>query len=286
MRGPNQAWSEIMQRAAQSTEGMSKYISKCPSFSNPLFSPFISELKNNQTVVKSLSNILKTNVAICAPLGKTYAAQLSGLYRDMLNVYRVYSEVISHTLEKMGANATGNIQIRLMRRVKRQVLVLISTYVDTSQDAQHVPQLMQAVLVDYPRCSFCLFVCDIAHCLTCSRSIPEARDHEVLKLICTACSKLGNRFFVFFSVQVSNSPSSGPQITQAVPQMFNSVFQVTLNMLVKNFTDYPDHRQAFYAMLEAIVQHQYPALLMIAKQSQQHLKLVVDSIIYGRLDRC
>ena len=60
-----------------------------------------------------------------------------------------------------GGQATGMLQIRLMRRVKRQVLTLIASYVEVAQEAQHVPPLMQAVLIDYPRC------------------IPEARDSEV-----------------------------------------------------------------------------------------------------------
>jgi len=223
MRGANQAWSEIMQRAASNTE----------------------ELKSNSQVAKTLANILKTNVAICGPLGKPFSPQLAGLYRDMLNVYRIYSEAISQALEQMGAKATGVLQVRLMRRVKRQVLILIMTYVEVAQEAQHVPQLMSAVLIDYPRC------------------IPEARDAEVLRLIATVCAKLG------------------PQISQAVPGMFSAVFECTLQMLVQNFSDYPDHRVAFYDMLEAIVTHQFPSVLTIAQQSGKHFQLIVDSIVWG-----
>ncbi len=222
MHGPNQKWTEIMQRAAVNTE----------------------ELKGNPAVAKTLSNILKTNVAICAPLGRSYAPQLAGLYRDMLNVYRIYSEVISRSLEQMGAKATGVLQIRLMRRVKRHVLTLIASYVEVAQEAQHVPQLMQAVLADYPRC------------------IPEARDAEVLRLISTVCSKLGN------------------QITSAVPTMFNAVFECSLKMIAVNFSDFPDVRVAFFDFLESLVTYQFPAVLVVA-QSGAHFKLIVDSIIWG-----
>jgi exportin-1 len=223
MLGPNKAWVDIMQRAAAGTE----------------------ELTGNPNVAKTLSNILKINTAICSPLGKAFSAQLAGLYRDMLNVYRIYSEVISNSLEQLGAKATGVLQVRLMRRVKRQVLVLISTYVEVSQEAQHVPQLLSAVLVDYPRC------------------IPEARDSEVLKLISIVCTKLG------------------AQISASVPSMFSAVFECSLKMLAGNFSDYPDVRAAFFEMLESIVTYQFPAMLTIAQQSGQHFKLVVDSIVWG-----
>jgi exportin-1 len=222
MKASNQKWTEIMQRAAVSTE----------------------ELKSNPALAKTLSNILKVNVAICGALGRPYAAQLQGLYRDMLNVYRIYSEVISRSLEQLGAKATGMLQIRLMRRVKRQVLTLISSYVEVAQEAQHVPPLMQAVLIDYPRC------------------IPEARDAEVLRLISTVCSKLG------------------AQITAAVPSMFGAVFECSLKMIAANYSDYHDVRVAFFDMLESLVTFQFPAVLSIAQQGAQ-FKLVVDSIVWG-----
>ncbi len=77
-------------------------------------------------------------------------------------------------------------------------------------------------------------------------------------------------------------------------------------MLVHNFSDYPDHRHAFYELLEvlvlvgvvcgsslliththtpsvlqALVTHQFVAVLLIAQQSGQHFKLIVDSIVWG-----
>lgn len=126
------------------------------------------------------------------------------------------------------------------------MLQLIITYVEVAQEAQHVPLLLNAVLVDYPRC------------------IPEARDAEVLRLIATVCSKLDQL-----------------QIGQAVPSMFHAVFECTLQMLVNNFSDYPDHRRAFYEMVEALVTHQFATVLHIAQQSGAYFKLIVDSIVWG-----
>ena len=164
-------------------------------------------------------------------MGPLFSSQLQGLYRDMLNVYRLYSSVISDFLAQVGPHATGYTQVRASRSVKRAVLNLIRTYVEVSQEAQHVPPLLEAVLVDYPQ------------------SVPQARDAEVLHLIATVCARCG------------------PQITPAVPKMFQAVFECTLQMLVNNFTDFPDHRHRFYSMLEAIVSQQFAAVLVIARQS-------------------
>ncbi len=45
------------------------------------------------------------------------------------------------------------LQVHLLRRVKRQTLVLIMTYVEGAQEAQHVPQLLQVGLPPVPGCA-------------------------------------------------------------------------------------------------------------------------------------
>lgn len=37
--------------------------------------------------------------------------------------------------------------------------------------------------------------------------------------------------------------------------MFEAVFEVTLQMITRNFEDYPEHRLQFFALLHAIVNH-------------------------------
>ena len=39
-------------------------------------------------------------------------------------------------------------------------------------------------------------------------------------------------------------------ITSQVPEMFESVFKGTLDMISKNFEDYPDHRKNFFLLLQ------------------------------------
>jgi exportin-1 len=60
-----------------------------------------------------------------------------------------------------------------------------------------------------------------------------------------------------------------------VPRIFEAVFQCTLEMITKNFEDYPEHRLKFFSLLRAIGTHCFQALIQL---SSQQLKLVIDSI--------
>lgn len=47
------------------------------------------ELLRDAGVVKQLANILKTNNAACKSVGQPFLQQLTRIYMDMLNVYKV-----------------------------------------------------------------------------------------------------------------------------------------------------------------------------------------------------
>ena len=68
-----------------------------------------------------------------------------------------------------------------MRTIKREILKLIDTYVETADDldmvnANIVPALMDAILVDY------------------NRNVPDARDAEVLNVMTTIITRLQVRW--------------------------------------------------------------------------------------------
>ncbi|CAF92421.1 unnamed protein product, partial [Tetraodon nigroviridis] len=86
--------------------------------------------------------------------------------------------------------------------VKRETLKLISGWVSRSNDPQmvgenFVPPLLDAVLIDY------------------QRNVPAAREPEVLSTMATIVNKLGGH------------------ITSEIPQIFDAVFECTLNMINK-----------------------------------------------------
>ncbi|CAH1792053.1 unnamed protein product [Owenia fusiformis] len=197
--------------------------------------------------VKQLANILKTNVRACKALGHPYVVQLGRIYLDMLNVYRVMSENVSSAITRNGEQVVKQPLIKSMRTVKKETLKLISGWVSRSTDPQMVaenflPPLLDPVLMDY------------------KRNIPAAREPEVLSTMATIVNKLEGH------------------ITKGIPQIFDAVFECTLEMINKDFEEYPEQRTNFFLLLQAINLHCFPAFLEI---KAEQFKLVLDSIIWA-----
>ncbi|XP_077866004.1 exportin-1 [Saccoglossus kowalevskii] len=198
-------------------------------------------------IVKQLGSILKTNVRACKAVGHPFVVQLGRIYLDMLNIYKCMSENISGAISTNGEIVTKQPLIRSMRTVKKETLKLISGWVSRSNDPQMVvdnfiPPLLDAVLGDY------------------ARNVPAAREPEVLGTMATIVNKLeGN-------------------ITVEVPKIFDAVFECTLEMINKNFEEFPEHRTNFFLLLQAVNSHCFTALLNIPPLQ---FKLVLDSIIWA-----
>merc|ERR1719457_331354 len=105
-----------------------------------------------------------------------------------------------------------------------------------------VPPLLEAVLMDY------------------KNNVAAAREPEVLSTIAVIVNKLER------------------DITNEIPQIFDAVFECTLEMINKNFEEYPEFRTNFFLLLQAVNNHCFPALLTIP---QPQFKLVLDSIIWA-----
>uniref|UniRef100_A0A672NQM4 Exportin-1 n=1 Tax=Sinocyclocheilus grahami TaxID=75366 RepID=A0A672NQM4_SINGR len=203
-------------------------------------------LKDPETV-RQLGSILKTNVRACKAVGHPFVLQLGRIYLDMLNVYKCLSENISSAIQSNGEMVTKQPLIRSMRTVKRETLKLISGWVSRSNDPQmvgenFVPPLLEAVLIDY------------------QRNVPAAREPEVLSTMATIVNKLG------------------AHITGEIPKIFDAVFECTLDMINKNFEEFPEHRTHFFYLLQAVNSQCFPAFLSIPPAQ---FKLVLDSIIWA-----
>ncbi|GLJ31785.1 hypothetical protein SUGI_0639370 [Cryptomeria japonica] len=224
MELPNQKWAEIIGQARQSVEFL-----------------------KDQEVIKTVLNILQTNTSVASSLGTFFLSQITLIFLDMLNVYRMYSELISKSIAEGGPFASKTSYVKLLRSVKRETLKLIETFVDKAEDQPHigkqfVPPMMDSVLGDY------------------ARNVPDARESEVLSLFATIINKYKGAMM------------------DDVPRIFEAVFACTLEMITKNFEDYPEHRLKFFSLLKAIATYCFRALFVL---SSQQLKLVMDSIIWA-----
>ncbi|KAK4758061.1 hypothetical protein SAY87_019362 [Trapa incisa] len=221
---PNQRWNDIISQARQTVE-----------------------ILKEQDVIRHVLNILQTNTSVASSLGTYFLSQISLIFLDMLNVYRMYSELISTTIAGGGPYVSKSSFVKLLRSVKRETLKLIETFLDKAEDQpqigkQFVPPMMDPILGDY------------------LRNVPDARESEVLSLFATIINKYK------------------AAMIEDVPRIFEAVFQCTLEMITKNFEDYPEHRLKFFSLLRAIASHCFPALIRL---SSQQIKLVMDSIIWA-----
>jgi len=201
--------------------------------------------------IKEIIKILKTNNRLCRSVGGLFTYQLQTFFMDMLNVYRVYSERISAAVAQQGAIATQMSLVRTMRSAKKEVLRLLITFIDKSGPPEaepltvaqgFIPPVLDPILGDY------------------KRNIAGARDPEVLALFTTVVEKLKSN------------------VVDEVPRIMEAVFECTLEMITKNFEDFPEHRIRFFEFLKAINQHCFPALFNIPPE---HQKLVVHAVVWA-----
>ena len=205
------------------------------------------DILNNTDNIKVLSNILKTNVAGCTAIGHGFITQIARIFVDLLGLYKAVSELISQSVINQGPVATKTPRIRGMRTIKREILKLIDVYVSKAEDLPHlcetmIPSLLESILGDY------------------SRNVEPAKDSEVLNVIANIIARLGS------------------MMTDKVPGILDAVFECTLNMINKNFEEYPEHRVAFFKLLHTINQNCFPALLQMPGPQ---FRLFLDSIVWA-----
>ncbi|KAG1667326.1 Exportin-1 [Nymphon striatum] len=240
--------------AQSDTPAQEVLIEKYMIFPNQVWDDIINQASKNVNVlkdadaVKQLGNILKTYVRSCQAIGHPFVVQLGRIYLDMLNVYKVMSENIGAAIALNGENVTKQPLVRSMRTVKKEILKLISHWVSRSYDPQlvldnFIPHLLDTVLLDYKR-----------------TKVPSAREPEVLSTISTIVSRLKN------------------YITPEIPKIFDALFECTLEMINKDFEEFPEHRTNFFLMLQAVNSHCFAAFLTIPPAQ---FKLVLDSIIWA-----
>ncbi|SMN22355.1 similar to Saccharomyces cerevisiae YGR218W CRM1 Major karyopherin, involved in export of proteins, RNAs, and ribosomal subunits from the nucleus [Maudiozyma saulgeensis] len=197
--------------------------------------------------VKIIANIIKTNVAVCTAMGADFYPQLGHIYYNMLQLYRAVSSMISSQVATEGLIATKTPKVRGLRTIKKEILKLVEIYISRAKNLDDVVKvlvepLLNAVLEDY------------------LSNVPDARDAEVLNCMTTVVSKVGH------------------MIPQGVILILQSVFECTLNMINKDFTEYPEHRVEFYKLLKVINEKSFNAFLELPPAA---FKLFIDAICWA-----
>jgi exportin-1 len=247
---PNQAWDNIIAQANQDPTSL-----------------------QDADVIKIVGNIMKTNVAACSSVGTYFYPQIGRIYFDMLTMYRASSQLIDESVQRDGNIATKMPKVRGLRTIKKEILKLINTYVEKADDLEMihtniVPKLLEAVLIDY------------------KNNVPDAREAEVLNVMTTIVNKL------HVCQRSKLSKHDGPcrrcyktTLTRSqtlmedqIINIMDSVFECTLDMINKDFSEYPEHRVEFFKLLRTINLRCFPALLRLDGRS---FKFVIDSCMWA-----
>jgi exportin-1 len=224
MHLPNQRWSHIIKMAAQDIKALTE-----------------------PEIMRDLVNLLKTNVAASKSICSSFIFQVRIIFRDMLEVYKAYSKMISEEVQREGSRATHYSGVRQMRAVKKEVLRLLENFILHAKDTkavvtQFLPHLLEATLGDY------------------KASVPDARDPQVLSLLAVATEKLREL------------------MNPDLPRILEYVLDCTLPMITKNFEDYPEHRINLFQLLREINQYCFQVFFQIPPQG---FKLIIDSILWA-----
>ncbi|OXB53002.1 hypothetical protein ASZ78_015539, partial [Callipepla squamata] len=194
---PNPVWDCRIQQATK----VRPYI-LCIQLNS--FPQNVDVLKDPEAVTQ-LGSILKTSVRAWKAAGRPFVIQLGRIYLDMLNVYKCPSENISAAIEADGEMETKQPLVRRMRTVKRETLKLTSGWVSRSSD----PQMVSKGFIQIVAANFVPPLLD---------AVPAAREREVLSAMTVIANKLGGH------------------TAAEIPQLFDAVFECTLNMISKVFT--------------------------------------------------
>ncbi|CAJ0566524.1 unnamed protein product, partial [Mesorhabditis spiculigera] len=224
MRLPSTVWDEVIQHGSQNVQ-----------------------VFREQDVLKNVLNILKTNVAACKSIGMPFVSHLSRIYSDTLSVYKILSENVSEAVSNSGEEVLKNPVIKLMRAVKREILILLSTWVAQADDPkvvadEFVPLLFDAVLFDY------------------QKNVASAREPKVLSLLSIIVYQLHDL------------------VSQHVARILGAVFECTLDMINKDLEVFPEHRTNFFALLLSITQECFSVFL---EMPQDQLQYVIDAVVWG-----
>lgn len=202
-------------------------------------------------VIREIARILKVNTRVCRSSGSVYIHQLSTIFNDVLNLYRLYSERVTRSVAEQGPVATRLLPFKDMRIAKSCILDLFTSYIEVCNEFEDermafmstfMPSITREVLQDY------------------HTSPVAARDPKILTLFSCSISTFKN------------------VMSPEIPMIMHAIFEKTLEMISSNTSDYPEHRIAFFKFLREANQHCFYGLFSI---SAEHQKLVIDSIIWA-----
>lgn len=179
-------------------------------------------------IMSEIENILKLNYSISKALQKKYISQFKLIYSDVLKIYKGYNKTILIGIEKGDSDKKI---ISKMKSIKKQILLLIESFIEISNNVQHLidnyfPSLFSNILKEF------------------EDNTPELKDPLILSIFTTCISKFKSYLF------------------KEIPFILERVVNIIIP-LIKNETDYPELLINFFKFLSSIIKFSFENLLNI-----------------------
>jgi Importin beta-related nuclear transport receptor len=204
------------------------------------------EVLKNEAYIEQFVYIIRVHERLAYSVGHDFYKALAKIYMDLLKLYTLYSQLINSEIEAQGAYVINYAQTKRIRALKREMLGLIETFIEKSNDnaliAQNFIPPLSDVLQDY------------------ASSIPDAREAEVLSLFTAIVEKLTG------------------DLTDTIPKILDLIFGATLQMITTDFNSYHDHRVNLFKFLNSIANHCFQALFNIPPEQ---FKTVIDCVLWA-----
>lgn len=237
---------------------------------------------------RRIIQILRVNNRVAKSTVFAYTKQLMLIYPGIIHLYNVYTCYIQHAVQAAGPGCFKHNNVNLMHLVKRSILHLLETYIahlpnkitrtladpQTSMAAHHTSNTLSGedttaemdTMDDGSVRNYNEVLKQLVSSITSTvlvayrNSIAETRDHEVICLTTTLIEKIGN-----YGVAV-------------LPQIFEQIFDCTLDMVKMDFHSFPEHREYFYELLQKCTKHCFEGILVLPGD---RLRSYVMSLIWA-----
>eukprot|EP00917_Polyrhabdina_sp_WS-2016_P023147 GHVP01050148.1.p1 GENE.GHVP01050148.1~~GHVP01050148.1.p1 ORF type:complete len:1069 (+),score=187.75 GHVP01050148.1:61-3207(+) len=230
-----------------------KLVIEMMKLTNSRWDSLINELGNDSyrlldgKVSKETAAIIRSNTSACKSLHQAYYPQLSLIFMDMLTLYTTANTLIKEEAERYGEIVSRASTVKNLRIIKKEIINCIDFFAEYADDISTLSHIivspfLNTVLTDY------------------RESIPQLREPDVLKVTATIISH------------------SGKNVSILVPSILDAVLEPTLLMISQDFTEYPEHRLNFFALLKVLNSSCFSAVIRLPKPQ---FKLIVDCIVWA-----
>jgi len=210
---------------------------------------------NNIDTIEKYVHLIRIYKGVCQNSGGDrngcFLIQFTNLYPTLIKLYTGYAQLMNQWY-KQNQNVSRSAapqEIKAMSILKSEILQLFETFVSKSMKMDHeqiskqfVPQFLEAILTDYQNCTNLY------------------KEYSCLNV----CSAL---------IECLDS-----RMTEYIPKIFGTLFQITLDMIKESMDNYPDHRLAFFRFLYCVCKSCFN---VFEQMNQTQMQLVVNCIMWA-----